>query len=42
MGVEIGLVVITEHRKANWIIHDLHRNYLLKRVIKQKADRKRG
>jgi len=32
-GRKKGLGVITKHRKANWIIHDLRRNYLLQRVI---------
>jgi len=32
-GCKKGLGVITKHRKANWIIHDLRRNYLLQRVI---------
>jgi len=37
-----GLLVITKYRKTNWIIHDLRRNYILKHVIQQKADRMRG
>ena len=41
MGVKRA-VVIKKHRKANWIIHDLRRNYTVKCVIQWKADRMRG